>query len=261
MGRFGVLKWRRGARVDIGWRRHGVGVALLQAVVVQRLYAIDDALAVIVADTETWRELIIRHFSYFIPKSLTSYRFRLPDLTLMASLPLLSSSRWTTLASSPFPSMLASSSRSFHVSPTPLVSRRVVLSRRRKAKHLAFRSETQSLLAAANVDPVVGHAPDNSSSWTTSRLARTILAPSAVYSLEGPPEHYLPGIGKEEERFLFGTVPQTATAIRFDDVDIDKSRQLHEEQEDQTEILKKVLDLRKRKSEGHRCGEQAADRG
>ena len=161
------------------------------------------------------------------------------------------------------PACVPSSSRAIHTSAVRLTPKK---SKQRIARE---RLEEKAKLVKGIPDYVLGHIeaePDVrgrytgskilSSTWEGCRLAKCLIHPYTVWNSPLPdyangekPKHYLPGMSEEDKDFLFGALPHVTTALQYDPGTTPEIRdatikEVMAEQEKQTEMLHRILDLR-----------------
>lgn len=124
---------------------------------------------------------------------------------------------------------------------------------------LAKREEMATQWAAEASDHALGSPStgDPSALYRGSRLERTVLtaesvwyAPVPNYAAGEQPAQYLPGLSAADRELLFGAVPAATTALAFDPERPAQSAAIAADQEQQTETLRRILDLRNSDKEG-----------
>ncbi|CAD6576326.1 MAG: hypothetical protein TREMPRED_001658 [Tremellales sp. Tagirdzhanova-0007] len=142
--------------------------------------------------------------------------------------------------------------------------------RQRKKQRIADRA--QAVIDAGTPDPVLGHINPGISSkrstasttpqtptiqpWDDCRLQKTIIHPRTIWNLPVPnyasgetPRHFLPGLSESDKEMLFGAVPHVTSALKFNNEASPAVRdagaaQVLEDQDKQSEMLMRILDLR-----------------
>ncbi|WOO82036.1 37S ribosomal protein S28, mitochondrial [Vanrija pseudolonga] len=156
-------------------------------------------------------------------------------------------------------SSVAGPSRLFSASAVASASSAKENARRKKAKMLAKRAAHDAQWAAEASDHALGspHSGDPSALYNGSRLQRTVLtaesvwyAPLPNYAAGEEPAHYLPGLSAADKELLFGAVPAATTALAFDPERPAASAAVAADQEQQTETMRRILDLRNSDKEG-----------
>ncbi|KAL1412673.1 hypothetical protein Q8F55_000420 [Vanrija albida] len=156
-------------------------------------------------------------------------------------------------------SSVAGPSRSFSASAVASASSAKENARRKKAKSLAKREALAQQWEAETSDPVLGSPlnGDPSALYEGSRLQRVVLKAEDVWYAAPPnyaageePAHYLPGLSAADRELLFGAVPSATTALAFDPERPAASAAVAADQEQQTETLRRILDLRNSDKEG-----------
>jgi small subunit ribosomal protein S15 len=83
-------------------------------------------------------------------------------------------------------------------------------------------------------------------------LQKTLIHPQSIWNLPVPdyasgekPRHLLPGLSGGDREMIFGAVPHVASALKYDpDVRAEVMAEVMEEQDKQSEMLMRILDLR-----------------
>lgn len=145
-------------------------------------------------------------------------------------------------------------------------------------------SESLAASGSASTSNTASGSGSGSTPWDGCRLQRTILVPEEVWSSPSfteshstantgstsavEPQHYLPGLTREDQLLLFGALPETTTSVLHSDLYVHSSsagststsepdpRSLEaaakevEAQEKQVETMKRILDLRNANRKG-----------
>ena len=130
--------------------------------------------------------------------------------------------------------------------------------------------QSRAELEAGTPDPILGHIipgvlsrrasarPPSpiSQPWDGCQLQRTLIHPQSVWSLPPPdyaagdaPKHLQPGLSTSDKEMIFGAVPYVSSALKYNPDASPATREeamaeVVEEQERQSEMLMRILDLR-----------------
>ncbi|WRT70703.1 uncharacterized protein IL334_007701 [Kwoniella shivajii] len=149
--------------------------------------------------------------------------------------------------------------RSFSATASSLASKRKLIAKRRKASNIALQSSR--IVPPESIDPVLGRVhyrqpssrsigptpPEPTNRYEDSRISRILLSYDEIaystppnYTSGEKPKFLLPGISQQDSELLFGALPHASTELKYSI----RSEGVEEEQNKQSEMLMRILDLR-----------------
>lgn len=148
-----------------------------------------------------------------------------------------------------------SSVRSFHASLPAAETQAKKRARQKRLKVLEQRAKVAASVVAERADPILG-APHSSEGGASAlyegcKLQKVVLIPNDIWYAPVPnyaagegPKYYLPGMTETERQLLFEGVPHATAALSFEPERPAASAAAVEDQEMQTQAMKRILDLR-----------------